>query len=161
MSNDRQSKTLQADVHRFPAEISTALSKMWTGLKMRLFSCKLAATNFGIILSPHSKREMKYSICQSWSGCIRKKTSPNLLLLVVEDWALVSRVLLQQRVTELLFHPNSSVSTTCLQKFQCSCGGAQTIGQAFCFEETVDEKLEFEAWPNCRNFSDLANELQK
>ena len=47
------------------------------------------------------------------------------------------------------------------KKFQCSCGGAQTIGQAFCFEETVAEKLEFEAWPNCRNFSDLANELQK
>ena len=113
MSNDRKSKTLQADVRRFPAEISTALSKMWTGLKMRLFSCKLAATNFGIILSPHSEREMKYSICQSWSGYIRKKTSPNLLLLVVEDWALVSRVLLQQRVTELPFHPNSSVSTTC------------------------------------------------
>ena len=112
---------------------------MWTGLKMRLLSCKIAATNFDIILSPHSEREMKYSICQSWSGCIRKKTSPNLLLLVVEDWALVSRVLLQQRVTELPFHPNSSVSTTCPQKFQCSCGGAQTIGQAFCFEETVDE----------------------
>ena len=47
------------------------------------------------------------------------------------------------------------------QKFQCSCGGAQTIGQAFCFEETVAEKLEFEAWPNWRIFSDLANELQK
>ena len=60
--------------------------KVWTGLKMRLRSYKLAVTNFGIILSPHSICEMKHIIRQSWSGCTWKKTSPNLLFLVVADW---------------------------------------------------------------------------
>ena len=68
----------------------------------------------------------------------------------------------------LLFHPNSFFQYYPSQRspgnplyFQCCCGGDRTIGEAFCFKETVDEKIEFEAWPNCRNFSDLANELQK
>ena len=34
--------------------------KIWTGLKKRLLRDKLAAANFGVILSPHNVREMRY-----------------------------------------------------------------------------------------------------
>ena len=68
----------------------------------------------------------------------------------------------------LPFHPNSFFqyypsqrSPGNPQNFQCSCGGTRSIGEGFCFKEKEAEKLEFEAWPNWRKFSDLANELRK
>ena len=50
--------------------------KVWTGLKMRLRRNKRDARIFGIVLSPHGKREMKYIIRKSWSGCMWKKIQP-------------------------------------------------------------------------------------
>ena len=57
-----------------------------TSVKMRLLRYKLAATNRGVILSPHSIRDMKNVIRQSWSGCKGRTPSPDQLLLVVEEW---------------------------------------------------------------------------
>ena len=44
---------------------------------------------FGVILSPHRKREMKYILRQCWSGCAWKKTSPNLCFWKCRDWKLM------------------------------------------------------------------------
>ena len=63
-----KSNTLQADVLRFGAA-----------------SYKLVATTFGVILSPHSKREMRHINRQSWNGCTWKKTSLILMLVAVEE----------------------------------------------------------------------------
>ena len=60
-----------------------------TGPKMRLLIYKLAATNYGVILSTYSIREMEYIIRQSWNWWIWKKNCPNLLLLVVGDCVLM------------------------------------------------------------------------
>ena len=53
----------------------------WKDLKQRLLSHKLAATNFGVILGPHSIRETMRMF-----RCIWKKITPNLLFLVAETW---------------------------------------------------------------------------
>ena len=61
----------------------------WKGLKRRLPSCKLAATKFGDILSPHSIRETKHIFLKTRSGCTRKIINVDLLPQVVEDWVLI------------------------------------------------------------------------
>ena len=48
-------------------------------------SCKHAATNFGVILSPHSVREMEHISQKKRSGCVWKKISRDLLPRVVDE----------------------------------------------------------------------------
>ena len=60
------------------SRVCKCLSKFWTGLKMRLRICKVAAMRFGIFLNPRSFCEMKYIIRQSWSGGTWKQTQPEL-----------------------------------------------------------------------------------
>ena len=71
----QKSNALQTEVLRFGAEeLQNSQSVDKSTHEVVLSDCKLAATTLGIILSRHSKREMKYVIRKSWSGCTWKKT---------------------------------------------------------------------------------------
>ena len=85
---------------------------IWTGLKMRVLSDKIAATSFGVIFGPSQfTRGEVYHSPKLELDAYGRKSSLNLMLLVVEEWVLMlppqllrwSRVRLQQR----------SFSTTC------------------------------------------------
>ena len=65
--------TPQADVLRFGAE-NLQLSNSGQVHRKMLLNCKLAATNFGVNLSPHRKREMKCILQEN--GCMWKKNQP-------------------------------------------------------------------------------------
>ena len=51
------------------------ISRIWIGPKTRLPSCQVAATNFGVILSPHSIREMKDTFEDEVDAYGRKSSS--------------------------------------------------------------------------------------
>ena len=134
---------------------------------MRLFSCKLAATNPGFSLNPHRKREINYIIRPSGIGCTWKKPSPNLVQSKVEAWVLMIplcarvwiRVRLQQRVTACL------ATSTVLPVLHVLgtltfCGGGRTIGERFCFKVTGSRHTRVRSSAELWRFPDLANELQ-
>ena len=92
--------------------------KIWIVSKKRFPSCELSAMRLGIILSPHSMRNMKDKFLKSCSGCKCKESKVNLLTQVVEEWVLMTppcsrgwrRVRLLQWVTACL-------SIAAVQKF--------------------------------------------
>ena len=93
--------------------------------------------NCGIVLSPHSMREMKDIYPKTRSAFKWKNISLDLLPQVVEEWALMTplslnewgRVRLLQRVDRLLVHLSSSKMNA------CPGGGARTISERYHFQE--------------------------
>ena len=94
MSKDKKSNALQAEVFRLGVGFFSSL-KVWIGLKKRLPRHKLAATNCGIFLNLHSRREMKDISLKSWR-CKWKNISVDLLPQIVEEWILMTPTRLKE-----------------------------------------------------------------
>ena len=115
--------------------------KIWIGLKKRLPSCKLAATNDGVILSAPSIREMKHiSEELEWMQMEEKQTvsaAKGTGGLDTDDETQLERMepsSIAAAGDRLLVRLNSSYSAACpgdtrtaTKKFECSCEGVRTI----------------------------------
>ena len=148
MSKDKQSNTPGTDVHRLRADNLQNLSKFgW------VVGCSV--TNSLQRICPHGVREMKQPLARVGVGCIWKKTSLNLPLQEVEEWALSHL----EGVEPSSFVAPGDRRTACPGDTQATTKSCDVLvehpeGERHTtFQRKKEaEALELATWPDCRNF---------
>ena len=87
MSKDKNRMLCRPKFFASEQNIYSSLT-FWRGRKRRMPSRKLAVLSFGIIVTPHSMREMQDISLQSWNGW--KKNCLDLLPQAVEELVLMT-----------------------------------------------------------------------